>query len=63
MNLIRFHSIPDAPFKGSSEIAIERFKSLLEKEGLITTIRASRGEDISAACGLLSTREINKVKK
>ena len=63
MNLIRFHTIPDVPFKGSSEAAIERFKALLEKEGLITTIRASRGEDISAACGLLSTKELNKNKR
>jgi 23S rRNA (adenine2503-C2)-methyltransferase len=35
---------------------IERFKDMLLRKGVITTIRSSRGEDILAACGMLSTR-------
>lgn len=60
VNLIRFHSIPDSPFQGSSEDAIQTFKDALNARGILTTIRASRGEDIQAACGLLSTKELVK---
>ena len=31
------------------------FRDYLTTHGLFTTIRASRGEDIFAACGMLST--------
>ncbi len=55
VNLIRFHRIPDSDLAPSSEEAIVRFKSRLEQHGIITTVRASRGEDIFAACGMLST--------
>ena len=60
VNLIRFHSIPDSPFQGSSEDAIQTFKDALNARGILTTVRASRGEDIQAACGLLSTKELVK---
>jgi len=60
VNLIKFHPIPDTPLKGSSHIVMERFKDVLEKKGVITTIRKSRGEDIYAACGLLSTKKMLK---
>ncbi len=58
INLIRFHPIPNSPLKGSGEEAIEAFKEALNAKGITTTIRASRGEDIFAACGLLSTKEL-----
>lgn len=58
VNLIRFHSIPDSPFQGSNEATIQTFKDALNARGILTTIRASRGEDIQAACGLLSTKEL-----
>jgi 23S rRNA (adenine2503-C2)-methyltransferase len=57
INLIRFHPIPDTPLEGSDDQAVSAFKDALNKKGLLTTVRASRGEDIWAACGLLSTRE------
>ena len=60
VNLIRFHSIPDSPFQGSGEDAIQTFKDALNARGILTTVRASRGEDIQAACGLLSTKELVK---
>jgi 23S rRNA (adenine2503-C2)-methyltransferase len=59
MNLIRFHSIPDVPLEGSSDDEIEKFQSELSKRGVLATIRKSRGEDIFAACGLLSTMKKN----
>ena len=56
INLIRFHAIPDAPMQGADEATMIRMRDALARKGIITTIRASRGEDIQAACGLLSTR-------
>jgi len=60
INLIRFHPIPDTPLEGTSEAGIVSFQNLLKAKGLIVTVRASRGEDIFAACGLLSTKELIK---
>ncbi len=57
MNLIRFHAIPDAPYRGSKDDVIERFNRGLNKAGVRTTTRSSRGEDIFAACGMLSTQK------
>ncbi len=62
VNLIRFHTIPDSPFKGVSEQKMTDFRNYLTSHGLFTTIRASRGEDIMAACGLLSTKEQSENK-
>ena len=62
VNLIRFHKIPDSELSPSSEKRMEEFKSRLEKHGITTTIRASRGEDIFAACGMLSTADREKQK-
>lgn len=55
INLIRFHDIPDTPFRGVSPERMTRLRDYLTSHGLFTTIRASRGQDIYAACGLLST--------
>jgi 23S rRNA (adenine2503-C2)-methyltransferase len=55
INLIRYHPIPDAPFESSDEETIQWFKNRLNEKGFLTTIRASRGKDIFAACGMLST--------
>lgn len=59
VNLIRFHPIPDSPLKPSTPQAIERFQRYLMSNGLMTTLRASRGIDILAACGMLSTAKEN----
>ena len=60
LNLIRFHPIPDTPLEGSDDKRIEEFRDELTSRGVYTTIRASRGQDIYAACGLLSTKELVK---
>lgn len=60
INIIRFHHIPGSEFRSPGNNAIIKFKEALNKKGILTTIRASRGEDIGAACGLLSTLEQNK---
>lgn len=60
INLIRFHPIPGTPLKGSDDETLFAFKDKLNDKGILTTIRASRGQDIYAACGLLSTKELVK---
>ena len=57
VNLIRFHQIPDVPLRGVDDMGMMRFRDYLTHHGVFTTIRASRGQDIYAACGLLSTKE------
>ena len=54
VNLIRFHRIPDFPYGTSSRETMEVFRDRLTRGGVTATIRASRGEDILAACGLLA---------
>lgn len=63
INLIRFHAIPDAPMQGADEAKMIWLRDALTRKGIITTIRASRGEDIQAACGLLSTKERERQEK
>lgn len=58
INLIRFHKIPDSPYFSPDAEAMIRFRDALTARGIQTTIRASRGEDIQAACGLLSTSRL-----
>ena len=60
INIIRFHQIPGSEFASPGMEATIAFKEALNAKGILTTIRASRGEDIGAACGLLSTLEQNK---
>jgi 23S rRNA (adenine2503-C2)-methyltransferase len=55
INLIRYHPIPGVPYESSDEETIHWFKTRLNEKGLLTTIRASRGKDIFASCGMLST--------
>jgi 23S rRNA (adenine2503-C2)-methyltransferase len=54
VNLIRFHKIPDFPYSTTSTAMMEAFRDRLTRSGITATIRASRGEDIFAACGLLA---------
>ncbi len=55
VNLIRFHAIPNVPLQTSDMARMEAFRDRLNEKGVVCTIRASRGEDIFAACGMLST--------
>jgi 23S rRNA (adenine2503-C2)-methyltransferase len=60
INLIRFHPIPETPLEGTTLEGITQFQNILKAKGMTVTLRASRGEDIFAACGLLSTKELIK---
>ena len=55
INLIRFHPIPNIDLSGTPDEKVLEFRDYLTRHGLFSTIRASRGQDIFAACGLLST--------
>jgi len=55
VNLIRFHEIPAVSLPASDEKRMESLRDYLTAHGVFTTIRASRGQDIFAACGLLSS--------
>jgi len=53
INLIPFNPFPNSDYRCSSKEAINRFKTLLNDAGIVTTVRKTRGEDIDAACGQL----------
>lgn len=57
INLIRFHKIPGSPYFSPDDRVMIAFRDALTAKGIHTTIRTSRGEDIQAACGLLSTAQ------
>ena len=55
VNLIRFHKIPGSDLAPPDEETMLKFRDYISSKGITCTIRASRGEDIFAACGMLST--------
>ena len=59
VTLIRFHKIPGFPYESSPDKVMEEFRDRLNAHGVTCTIRASRGEDIFAACGLLAGKHNN----
>ena len=60
VNLIRFHKIPDFPYESTAMPLMENFRDRLSAHGITCTIRASRGEDILAACGMLAGKHKEK---
>ncbi len=60
INIIRFHPIPDSQFSSPDLKSTVAFRDALNAKGIIATIRASRGVDIHAACGLLSTLGLDR---
>jgi 23S rRNA (adenine2503-C2)-methyltransferase len=58
INLIPFHPIPGSPLEPSPPDRVQAFQERLKASGFITTLRKSRGLDIAAACGLLSTKKL-----
>jgi 23S rRNA (adenine2503-C2)-methyltransferase len=60
VNLIPFNPFPNTRYRRSSDAAVERFRDLLIKGGVIATIRRTRGDDIDAACGQLAGQVADK---
>ncbi len=63
INLIPFNPFPDSGYETSSAEAIETFRNIVVKGGLLTTTRKTRGEDIDAACGQLAGKVLDKTKR
>ena len=63
INLIPFNPFPDSGYETSSAEAIESFRNIIVKGGLLTTTRKTRGEDIDAACGQLAGKVLDKTKR
>jgi len=62
VNLIRYHRIDELELTETPMAKMTAFRDYLTRHGVYTTIRTSRGEDIEAACGLLSTKYVNQQK-
>lgn len=60
VNLIRYHSIPGVDLQSPAPRAVQAFEDYLNNHGIRCTTRRSRGEDIFAACGMLSTKKDEK---
>ena len=56
VNLIEYNPIDDGEFQQASNKAIDLYVNLLEKNGIVVTVRRSRGKDIDAACGQLANK-------
>lgn len=63
VNLIPFNPFPSAPYRCSSQQAIENFKNYLMAHGFHTTVRKTRGDDIDAACGQLAGNFLDKTTR
>lgn len=63
MNLIPFNPFPHTDYERSTPEAIDRFRDILMKAGLNTTIRRTRGDDIDAACGQLVGQVKDKTRR
>jgi len=59
VNLIKYHPIPGVKLPETDPENAIFFRDYLSSHGIISTIRSSRGEDILAACGMLSTTAIS----
>jgi len=59
INLIRYHAIPGVSLVSSDDDTVQWFKTRLNEKGILSTVRASRGQDIFAACGMLSTHQLS----
>jgi 23S rRNA (adenine2503-C2)-methyltransferase len=62
VNLIPFNPFPGTTYRRSPAAAIERFRDILNTNGVTATTRRTRGDDIDAACGQLAGRVNDRTK-
>lgn len=60
VNLIEYNSIDEGPYKQADNLSIEHYIKTLERNGIVTKVRRSRGKDIDAACGQLANKSLEK---
>jgi 23S rRNA (adenine2503-C2)-methyltransferase len=63
VNLIPFNPFPNTRYRCSSEATIARFREALQKAGMVTITRRTRGDDIDAACGQLVGKVMDRTKR
>jgi 23S rRNA (adenine2503-C2)-methyltransferase len=61
--LIPFNPFPHSGYRRSSAQAIAQFRDVLLQAGLVATVRKTRGDDISAACGQLAGKVLDKSRR
>ena len=62
-NLIPFNPFPGSPYLRSAAPRIKRFAQILMDQGVVTTTRKTRGDDIDAACGQLAGQVLDKTQR
>ncbi len=60
VNLIPFNPFPGTRYRRSRPEAIQAFRDLLIRQGVLATVRRTRGDDIDAACGQLAGRVVDR---
>lgn len=60
VNIIEYNPIGDGIFSKADSAKIDQFQRYLERNGVIATVRRSRGKDIDAACGQLANKKHEK---
>lgn len=63
LNLIPFNPFPNSDYQRPSEDAIQAFKMVMVRAGIITTVRRTRGEDVDAACGQLVGQVMDRTRR
>ncbi|MFT5573281.1 MAG: 23S rRNA (adenine2503-C2)-methyltransferase [Cryomorphaceae bacterium] len=63
VNLIPFNSFEGIDYKRSSNTRINRFRDILHSNGVIATVRRTRGDDIEAACGQLAGDVMDRTRR
>ncbi len=63
VNLIPFNPFPETQYRRSTPERIDRFRDILQRGGLITITRKTRGDDIDAACGQLVGKVMDRTKR
>ncbi len=63
LNLIPFNPFPNSDYKRPSEEAIQRFKAIMLKADVLTTVRRTRGDDVDAACGQLVGQVADRTRR
>ena len=62
VNLIPFNPFPGSDFERSTKTAVDDFRQILMRAGIMTVTRKTRGDDIAAACDQLAGRVSNRVR-
>lgn len=63
VNLIPFNTFEGIDYQRSSNSRINRFRDILHNEGVIVTVRKTRGDDIEAACGQLAGDVMDRTRR